>query len=80
MDWTVWTEAMYAKCGPKPTWRALMVWILDEMFWRIRLMTGDPDYMSNPPRMDYWKYSWGESWQIYFGSGLTLKGSFPRKW
>ncbi len=79
--WTAWSEEMYIKLGPRPTWRAAIIWIVDEFYWRTRRLAGDPEYIEFPNRTDYWEKSGAQNWAEYYGSrGRNPFPPFPWKW
>ncbi len=74
--WTEWAEELYFKTGPRPSWRAFFVWVVDEVFWRFRLVAGDPDYADDFNCGKYWEDSWMNSWVLRY----INYDPFPKKW
>lgn len=77
-NWSTWAERVYRDLHSPPTWRALTIWLVDELYWRMRLTAGDPFYIEIRDPEKYWKESWAESWVKHYGmEGNCL---IPKKW
>lgn len=61
-DFTEWSNKFLTSKNP---WTAFL-WIMTEAFFRMRLMTGDPDYTDVPDRFDYWEHGMNETWNMWF--------------
>lgn len=65
-----WDEFLHAN-NRKPNVRAVTVWALDDLFWRIRYLIGVEGHIGICAR-DYWEFDMPTSWRRSYGQEFTF--------